>query len=153
MVRGASVEATCPETTCPKTGAAKTTILTDRSFTLAEILVNTRNLLHRRNHQYRKWCPPSSLPSFTKMLDFGMHSRVDTALMKHGSTGKTLRSGAFAKATGMSSDTIGHYEKIGILPRALRTQSGYRASGYTISFDAHCNAFFQRRLRHPYVRS
>ncbi len=47
--------------------------------------------------------------------------------MKHGSTGKTLRSGALAKATGMSPDTIRHYERIGILPRALRTESGYRA--------------------------
>lgn len=38
----------------------------------------------------------------------------------------TLRSGGLAKATGLSVDTIRHYEKIGILPKAQRTASGYR---------------------------
>ncbi|ABF39990.1 transcriptional regulator, MerR family [Candidatus Koribacter versatilis Ellin345] len=37
-----------------------------------------------------------------------------------------LRSGALAKATGVSPDTVRHYEKIGVLPKASRTQSGYR---------------------------
>jgi MerR family transcriptional regulator, copper efflux regulator len=40
--------------------------------------------------------------------------------------GKTLRSGALAKATGVSADTIRHYERIGVLPRTIRTASGYR---------------------------
>ena len=31
-----------------------------------------------------------------------------------------------AKATGVSPDTIRHYEKIGVLPKASRTHSGYR---------------------------
>ena len=39
---------------------------------------------------------------------------------------KTLRSGALAKATGLSPDSIRHYERIGVLPRASRTDSGYR---------------------------
>jgi DNA-binding transcriptional MerR regulator len=39
---------------------------------------------------------------------------------------KGLRSGALAKAAGVSPDTIRHYERIGILPRASRTESGYR---------------------------
>jgi DNA-binding transcriptional MerR regulator len=39
---------------------------------------------------------------------------------------KTLYSGALAKAAAVSPDTIRHYEKIGVLPRASRTQSGYR---------------------------
>jgi MerR family mercuric resistance operon transcriptional regulator len=39
---------------------------------------------------------------------------------------KSLHSGTLAKATGVSSDTIRHYEKIGVLPRASRTESGYR---------------------------
>lgn len=38
----------------------------------------------------------------------------------------TLRSGELAKAAGVSPDTIRHYEKIGVLPRASRTGSGYR---------------------------
>ena len=42
-----------------------------------------------------------------------------------------LRSGALAKATGVSPDTIRHYERIGVLPRASRTGSGYRV--YTAS--------------------
>jgi DNA-binding transcriptional MerR regulator len=40
---------------------------------------------------------------------------------------KTLRSGALAKAASVSPDTIRPYEKLGILPRALRTEGGYRA--------------------------
>ncbi len=39
---------------------------------------------------------------------------------------KTFRSGALAKATGVSPDTIRHYEKIGVLLRAARTEAGYR---------------------------
>jgi MerR family copper efflux transcriptional regulator len=39
---------------------------------------------------------------------------------------KTLYSGALARATAVSPDTIRHYERIGVLPRASRTQSGYR---------------------------
>ena len=38
----------------------------------------------------------------------------------------TLLSGALAKATGVSPDTIRHYERIGVLPKAARTASGYR---------------------------
>jgi DNA-binding transcriptional MerR regulator len=39
---------------------------------------------------------------------------------------KALRSGALAKAVGVSTDTIRHYERLGVLPRASRTASGYR---------------------------
>jgi DNA-binding transcriptional MerR regulator len=37
-----------------------------------------------------------------------------------------LRSGALAKAAGVSTDTIRHYERIGVLPPASRTEGGYR---------------------------
>lgn len=46
--------------------------------------------------------------------------------MVQSSGSKALRSGALAKAVGVSPDTIRHYEKIGVLPRAFRTESGYR---------------------------
>jgi len=46
--------------------------------------------------------------------------------MVQSSGSKTLRSGSLAKVTGVSPDTIRHYEKIGVLPRASRTDSGYR---------------------------
>jgi len=46
--------------------------------------------------------------------------------MVHNRGSKTLYSGALAKATAVSPDTIRHYEKIGVLPRASRTESGYR---------------------------
>jgi MerR family copper efflux transcriptional regulator len=46
--------------------------------------------------------------------------------MVQGSGSKTLYSGDLAKMVGVSPDTIRHYEKIGVLPRASRTQSGYR---------------------------
>jgi MerR family copper efflux transcriptional regulator len=38
----------------------------------------------------------------------------------------TLHSGGLAKVTGVSPDTIRHYEKIGVLPKASRTEAGYR---------------------------
>jgi DNA-binding transcriptional MerR regulator len=40
--------------------------------------------------------------------------------------GRKLRSGSLAKVTGVSPDTIRHYEKIGVLPKAARTETGYR---------------------------
>jgi MerR family copper efflux transcriptional regulator len=54
-----------------------------------------------------------------------MGSRVDTGCGGR-NIAKTLRSGTLAKATGVSTDTIRHYENIGVLPRASRTPSGYR---------------------------
>jgi DNA-binding transcriptional MerR regulator len=41
-------------------------------------------------------------------------------------TNTGFRSGSLARATGVSPDTIRHYERIGVLPKALRTESGYR---------------------------
>jgi len=46
--------------------------------------------------------------------------------MVQDSSSKALRSGTLAKAAGVSPDTIRHYERIGVLPRASRTESGYR---------------------------
>jgi DNA-binding transcriptional MerR regulator len=38
----------------------------------------------------------------------------------------TLRSGELARLTGVSADTLRHYERIGILPASERTNGGYR---------------------------
>jgi DNA-binding transcriptional MerR regulator len=46
--------------------------------------------------------------------------------MVQNSNCNALRSGNLAKATGVCPDTIRHYERIGVLPRATRTESGYR---------------------------
>src|ERR1700751_5851028 len=51
-----------------------------------------------------------------------MRSRVDLLMVQS----KGLRSGTLAKAAEVRPDTIRHYEKIGVLPRAARTVSGYR---------------------------
>jgi DNA-binding transcriptional MerR regulator len=37
-----------------------------------------------------------------------------------------LRSGELAKLTGVSTDTLRHYERLGLLARPRRTQAGYR---------------------------
>jgi DNA-binding transcriptional MerR regulator len=41
-------------------------------------------------------------------------------------TPKPLRSGELARLAGVSTDTLRHYEKLGILPCPPRTESGYR---------------------------
>ncbi len=41
-------------------------------------------------------------------------------------TGKSLSSGEVAHLAGVSADTIRYYERLGILPKAQRTLSGYR---------------------------
>lgn len=40
--------------------------------------------------------------------------------------GKQLFIGAMASKVGVSVDTVRYYEKLGLLPRAQRTESGYR---------------------------
>ena len=39
---------------------------------------------------------------------------------------ESLRSGELARLTGVSADTLRHYEKLGILPTSQRTNGGYR---------------------------
>ncbi len=39
---------------------------------------------------------------------------------------RAFRSGELARAVGISTDALRHYERLGVLPRAPRTTSGYR---------------------------
>jgi MerR family copper efflux transcriptional regulator len=39
---------------------------------------------------------------------------------------RAYRSGELARAVGVSTDALRHYERLGVLPRAPRTTSGYR---------------------------
>jgi len=57
-----------------------------------------------------------------KHLDSGTDSRVHTA----GVGAVTLRSGELARLTGVSADTLRHYERIGVLCAPQRTNGGYR---------------------------
>jgi DNA-binding transcriptional MerR regulator len=43
------------------------------------------------------------------------------------SSGRPLRSGELARATGVSSDTLRHYERLSLLSKPPRSASGYRA--------------------------
>ena len=43
-----------------------------------------------------------------------------------GQNNKPLRAGELARLAAVSSDTLRHYERIAILPKAPRTASGYR---------------------------
>ena len=56
----------------------------------------------------------------------------------------TFHSGELAKATGVSADTIRHYERIGVLPKAVRSSSGYRIYPATAVERVHV---VQRALR------
>ena len=53
-------------------------------------------------------------------LDLGVGSKVRLEVEKR------MRIGQLALAAGVSPDTIRYYEKIGLLPRAARSASGYR---------------------------
>lgn len=57
-----------------------------------------------------------------KLLDSGTGSGVHTDFVYSA----PLRSGELARLTGVSADTLRHYEKLGILPASPRTESGYR---------------------------
>ena len=56
------------------------------------------------------------------MLDSGTDSRVHTDVV----SANSLRSGELARLTGVSADTLRHYERLGILPTSQRTDGGYR---------------------------
>jgi DNA-binding transcriptional MerR regulator len=56
----------------------------------------------------------------------------------------TFHSGELAKATGVSADTIRHYERIGVLPKAVRSASGYRVYPESAAERVHV---VQRALR------
>ena len=47
-------------------------------------------------------------------------------MVRDGVVRRGFGSGSLAKATGVSPDTIRHYERIGVLPKAARTPAGYR---------------------------
>ncbi len=57
-----------------------------------------------------------------KEVDSGTDSRVHTGPV----SAKTLYSGDLSRLTGVSADTLRHYERLGILPTAQRTNGGYR---------------------------
>jgi MerR family transcriptional regulator, Zn(II)-responsive regulator of zntA len=64
----------------------------------------------------------STDPVDWKPLDSGTGSRVHTSRVGTA----TLRSGELARLTGVSADTLRHYERMGILPASQRTNGGYR---------------------------
>jgi DNA-binding transcriptional MerR regulator len=77
---------------------------------------------------------PSALSTlsgnFEKVLDSGTHSRVDTQLtMANTRVRAELTTGQLGAATGVSADTIRHYEKLGLLKKAVRSDGGYRLYG------------------------
>ena len=56
-----------------------------------------------------------------------MQSRVSGLVLANYESKKVMRSGELAKLAGVSTDLLRHYERIGILPKAERSASGYRA--------------------------
>ncbi len=62
------------------------------------------------------------------MLDPGICSRVDTYYVTVIENPKrSIRSGDLAQAAGVSTDTLRHYERLGILRKPPRTDGGYRS--------------------------
>jgi hypothetical protein len=97
--------------------------------------------LHQQKYTYRtlgrqcsfQWAgvstprPLGDLPSFSSKNPLTLE-RIQELILRMMQSGgsKTLRSGALAKSAGVSPDTIRHYERIGVLPRASRTETNYR---------------------------
>jgi len=44
----------------------------------------------------------------------------------HSEASFTLRAGELARLCGVSTDTLRHYERVGVMARPLRTRAGYR---------------------------
>ena len=62
------------------------------------------------------------------VLDPGMHSGVDTCcVIVCENPKRSLRAGTLSNAAGVSTDTLRHYERLGLLKKPPRTQGGYRA--------------------------
>lgn len=60
-------------------------------------------------------------------LDPGIDSGLYNARMiRRATKGEFLRAGQLAKACGVSTDTLRHYERKGVLPRPRRSVNGYR---------------------------
>jgi MerR family transcriptional regulator, copper efflux regulator len=67
------------------------------------------------------------ISSFHIGLDYGICSRVyNTHIMNKSEQLNFIRSGELAGLTGVSTDTLRHYEKLGLLPLPRRSQNGYR---------------------------
>jgi DNA-binding transcriptional MerR regulator len=65
--------------------------------------------------------------SVEKVLDPGTGSGLYTDFMSNpGLAGNSLRSGELARLGGVSTDTLRHYERKGVLQRPRRTANGYR---------------------------
>ena len=61
------------------------------------------------------------------LLDPGIDSRVDTCGVNAiENPRRAFRAGILSHAAGVSTDTLRHYERLGILKKPPRTQSGYR---------------------------
>ena len=72
--------------------------------------------------------PPDTRVADKNVLDPGIHSSVDTCGVSSVENPKRpLRAGALGKAARVSTDTLRHYEKLGLLKKPPRTQAGYRA--------------------------
>ncbi len=68
-----------------------------------------------------------AMPTLINVLDPGIYSRVDTCSMAFVESPKrSFRSGDLARAVGISTDTLRHYERLGILKKPPRTEGGYR---------------------------
>ncbi len=69
----------------------------------------------------------SHAPQAKKTLDSGINSRLYNAGVTSSATNKDfLRAGELAAAAGVSTDTLRHYERKGVLAAARRSQNGYR---------------------------
>jgi DNA-binding transcriptional MerR regulator len=62
-----------------------------------------------------------------KLLDSGTGSRVHSGMV----SSTCLQSGELARLTGVSPDTLRHYEKLGLLATSPRTKAGYRIFSYS----------------------
>lgn len=69
----------------------------------------------------------SPLGKHKKKLDSGIGSTPYNPFVNSGNHPNSfLRAGQFAQLAGVSTDTLRHYERLGLLPRPRRSANGYR---------------------------
>jgi DNA-binding transcriptional MerR regulator len=97
-------------------------------FAVAPVwIVETAVALLGDTQRSRRESIPIRTPLDKKVLDLRVGSRVyNDSVSQRPNSRAFLRCGEIARETGVSTDTLRHYERIGLIPSPRRSANGYR---------------------------